>query len=323
MGILSKITDEYFGVTIREEDMILKYSLDEKFTPRELTPEEKVFLNALADHILFLSKSLFFQIADLQQHTKLVLSNKHVEREEMPDKEKIERKMKTVESLIEENEKDLDQGELPKEDVSVLDILKAQWQELNNALNNPAYNKKTRALLGMYYHNENNSVVTLYVDAIEEEAKKDPYDTMLLMGQVLLHEYFHSFYAHVGVGSNKPIYYMEEAMAEYGSLAFLFSVAISRSSIAKQTHDAMIYAVDSFKKKRNRVGTSAVYGCGVYLFDYLCEFYREYIARYANMSCLLDSCERQWVEFKYMLYPKYPSSPIIENLLYERLMEML
>ena len=150
------------------------------------------------------------------------------------------------------------------------------------------------------------------MDAIEAKAK-NPYDTMLLMGQVLLHEYFHSFYSHVGVGSSKPIYSMEEAMAEYGSLAFLFSVSISRSSIAKQARDAMIYVVDSIEKKRNRVGTSAVYGCGVYLFDYLGEFYREYIARYANVSCLLDEHSKEALEYKYIMYPTYPE-PSIECL---------
>ena len=322
MGILSKITDEYFGDTIREENIILKYSLDEKFTPRELTPEEKVFLNALAGHILFLSKSLFFQIADLQQHTKLVLSSKLVEREEMPDKEKIERKMKTVESLIEENEKDLDRGELQKEDISVLDILKAQWQELNNALDNPAYHKKTRALLGMYYHNENNSVVTLYVDAIEEEVKKDPYDTMLLMGQVLLHEYFHSFYFHAGDGVMDPIRCVEEPMAEYGSLVLLDSMASSGLTI-KNADKALKYAFNLVKSKQQCWGFSAAYGFGAYLFEQHKTEYKDMIAGYANISRLLDSCERQWLEFKYMLYPKYPSSPIIENFLYERLMDML
>ncbi len=30
----------------------MKYSLDEKFTPRDLTPEEKTFLNALAGFII-------------------------------------------------------------------------------------------------------------------------------------------------------------------------------------------------------------------------------------------------------------------------------
>ena len=43
----------------------MKYSLDEKFTPRDLTPEEKNFLNALAGYIMPLDQSLFFQIKDL------------------------------------------------------------------------------------------------------------------------------------------------------------------------------------------------------------------------------------------------------------------
>ncbi len=305
----------------------MKFTIDNEFPPQhQLTSEEKSFLQKLAGYKLMLDKSLCFQINDLQRHTMLVLSGNISPRKKFPDRADKEREIAELEAIIAEHSSKLECGEILKENLReermLLNLWKKQLAELKKALDNPAEDKKSHSYLGAYFNRGDNSIVELYVDAIEAKAK-NPYDTMLLMGQILLHEYFHSFYAHVGVGSNKPIYYMEEAMAEYGSLAFLFSVAISRSSIAKQTHDAMIYAVDSFKKKRNRVGTSAVYGCGVYLFDYLCEFYREYIARYANVSCLLDSCERQWVEFKYMLYPKYPSSPIIENLLYERLMEML
>lgn len=305
----------------------MKFTIDNEFPPQhQLTSEEKSFLQKLAGYKLMLDKSLCFQINDLQRHTMLVLSGNISPRKKFPDRADKEREIAELEAIIAEHSSKLECGEILKENLReermLLNLWKKQLAELKKALDNPAEDKKSHSYLGAYFNRGDNSIVELYVDAIEAKAK-NPYDTMLLMGQVLLHEYFHSFYAHVGVGSNKPIYYMEEAMAEYGSLAFLFSVAISRSSIAKQTHDAMIYAVDSFKKKRNRVGTSAVYGCGVYLFDYLCEFYREYIARYANVSYLLDSCERQWVEFKYMLYPKYPTSPIIENLLYERLMEML
>lgn len=78
--------------------------------------------------------------------------------------------------------------------------------------------------------------MVLFVDAIVA-VDKNPYDTMLLMGQVLLHEYFYSFYFHTGLGTRTPIYSMEETIAEYGSLSFLLSVSMSRSSIAKQAHD--------------------------------------------------------------------------------------
>ena len=74
MGVLRNMTEEYFGDMVREEDMVLKYSFNEKFKPRDLTSEEKTFLNALAGYTMPLDKSLFFQVADLQRHTKLVLS---------------------------------------------------------------------------------------------------------------------------------------------------------------------------------------------------------------------------------------------------------
>lgn len=95
-------------------------------------------------------------------------------------------------------------------------------------------------------------------------------------------------------------------MAEYGSLAFLHSVSMSRLSIAKQAHDAMIYAVDCIKKKRRSIGFSAAYGYAFHLFSIFCEFYREYIARYANVSCLLDEHSKEALEYKYIMYPTYP-----------------
>lgn len=40
--------------------MAIEYSLDEKFTPRDLTPAEKT-LNALSGYTMTLDHSLFFQ----------------------------------------------------------------------------------------------------------------------------------------------------------------------------------------------------------------------------------------------------------------------
>ena len=72
---------------------------------------------------------------------------------------------------------------------------------------------------------DSDNTVALYVDVIEEAAKNDPNDTMFLMGQVLLHEYFHSFYFHTGEGELDSIGCVEEPMTEYGSLVLLDSVA--------------------------------------------------------------------------------------------------
>ena len=91
----------------------------------------------------------------------------------------------------------------------------------------------------------------------------------------------------------------------------------------KDADKALKYAFNLVKSKQQCWGFSAAYGFGAYLFEKHKTEYKDMIAGYANISRLLDSCERRWIEFKYMLYPKYPSSPIIENLLYERLMEML
>ena len=305
----------------------MKFTIDNEYPPKhQLTSEEKSFLQKLAGYKLMLDKSLCFQINDLQQHTRLVLSGYLLPRKKFPSAKKKEKEIAELDAIIAEHSDKLERGEIPKENLrdekALLKLWKKQRTELKKALDNPAGDMESGSYLGRYLNKGDKSIVVLFVDAIEAKAK-NPYDTMLLMGQVLLHEYFHSFYSNVGVGSSKPIYSMEEAMAEYGSLAFLFSVSISRSSIAKQARDAMIYVVDSIEKKRNRVGTSVVYGCGVYLFDYLGEFYREYIARYANVSCLLDEHSKEALEYKYIMYPTYPEPSTERLVILDRFEDLL
>ena len=107
-------------------------------------------------------------------------------------------------------------------------LCEKQLAELKKELDNPAGDKKSHSYLGADFNRGDNSIVELYVDAIEAKAK-DPYDIMLLMGAVLLHEYFHSFHFHAGTGASDPPKCIEESMAEYGSLVALehFDSAIS------------------------------------------------------------------------------------------------
>lgn len=324
MGVLGNMTDEYFGNKVREEDVLFRYEIDDDNPPEHtLTPKEEAFLEGLARHMLFLDKSLFFQIEDLQRHTKLVLSGKHVQREEMPDSEATERELRTLEMLIEENEKESKQDEPTGEEVSLLDILREQRKRLKDILDGPGRRKKSRTPLGEFIHHGDDTTVILYLDVIEEAAKKDPDNTMFLMGQVLLHEYFHAFYFHAGEGDMEYIACVEEPLTEYGSLVLLDSVAQSGLAIAKDAGKALKYALGFIKDKQQCVGVTAAYGFGVYLFEQHKTGYRDLIARYANASCLMDSCERPWMEFKYMLYPKYPSSRAAEDFVYKRLMDLL
>lgn len=297
----------------------MKYTIDEKYPPKHtLTSAEMNFLQKLASYKLLLDKSLFFQINDLQQHTKLILSGDLCPREKFPDTAEKEKELAELDKLIEEYADKLEGGEMGQEERTTTRKLLALWKkqrkELKKVLEKPKTEKKSNSNsnLGAYFNKGEHSKVILFVDAIEKKAK-DPYQTMLLMGQVMLHEYFHSFYFHVGVGSKIPIKCMEEPMAEYGSLAFLFSVARSRSSIAKQADDAWRNAYLSIKKKQRLVGTSAAYGYGFSLFNTFGEYYRDLIASYANVSCLLDAHSQKALEYKYMLYPTYPTSSYIEN----------
>lgn len=299
----------------------MQYTFDEKYPPKhELTPSEEAFLQGLAEYLLFLDKSLFFQINDLQRHTKLVLSGKHPH-DKFLDHEETERDLSTVETLMKEYEGKLEQGELTQEDSMLLDILRYQHKVLQEVSANPVYDKESKDCLGGYRNRGDNSKIELYVDAIEERAKHNPYNTMLLMGQVLLHEYFHSFNFHAGDGGLNPIWCVEELMVEYGSLVLLDRVASSKATIAKDAGEALKYALENTKKKQSCLGSSAVYGFGAYLYEKHRDEYRNLIAEYANVSCCMDDFEISWLEFKYMLYPKYPTSPTVEDFVYGKLKE--
>ena len=95
---------------------------------------------------------------------------------------------------------------------------------------------------------------------------------------------------------------VEEPLTEYGSLVLLDSVASSGLSIAEDASKALKYALGFVKNKQTDVGSTAAYGFGAYLFEQHKTDYRDLIAKYAIASRLMDSCERPWMEFKYMLW---------------------
>lgn len=303
---------------------MIKYSIDNVHPTRDLTPHEKVFLQGLAEYKLFLDKSLFFQIDDLQKHTELVLSGEKetAYRYEFPDPDELKKEIEELEKMIKELE-----GELSQKYWALLKEYRKRLEKLKEALDKMKKGSSSTmifrvSLLGKYEHkNGDNSRVTLYVNNIEAYAKNS-YDIMLLMGQVLLHEYFHSFYYHVGVGSKERIKCVEEPMAEFGSLVFLDSVASSESSVAIYADHSLKYALGFVKKKQKCEGITAAYGFGAYIFDKHKEDFPYLIAEYANVSRLLDAHERRILEYKYMVYPTYPDSHF-EGVAYEKLKRLL
>ncbi len=332
MSVLGKLTDEYFGKTIREEELMRPPKKAPKYPTRDLTREEMVFLSALAKHIMFLDKSLFFQIDNLRKHTELVLSGETetVYRHEFPDPDELNKEIEELEKMIEELEqmiKDLDpqkDWDLIERLKDVLKSLKEQLKELQDALKKGRHVEKTTMLLGEYRHNNGyDSEVILYVNNIEKRAGYDPVKTMYLMGQVLLHEFFHSFYYHVGLGTQLAFGCAEEPMAEYGSLVALDSVASSGSPIATLANNARIYTYDIVKSKQSCKGLTAAYGFGAYLFDKHKDDCRELIAEYANVSRLLNEHGKAALMYKYMVYPKYPSSSRNEAIAYDKLRELM
>lgn len=319
MGVLSSITDEYFGEKVRDEDVVFRYNIDEKCPPKnELEPEAVVFLRGLAEHRLFLDKSLSFQINDLQRHTRLMLSGRWIDRYEFPPNDEQEKEIEELDNLIKSIEERL--GQSHREDQKLeelLNVCKRQQKELEKALGST----DARPYLGMYYYDDDECVITLFVDVIESITIGLD-EKMLLMGEVLLHEYFHSFYHHVGVGAKDILRCMEEPMAEYGSLVVLDSVASSNSRIASTAKEALEYSKDFIEKKQSCIGRIAAYGFGAYLYEFHKDDYQSLIANYANVSLLLDKQSNIALEYKYMLYPEYPA-PWNEDVAYKKLKALL
>ena len=326
MGVLSNITEEYFGNKVRKEDVSFRYSIDNNFPTRELTSEEKALLSALVNHILLFDKSLFFQVCNLQHHTKLVFSGETETacRSEFPNPDVINREIEELEKMIKEFSDKLEQDDLQEENMGVLEIWERQLKELKDAQSSTNVGVELTKLLGRYEHNNgSDSKVILYVKNIEERAKKIPCDTKFLMGQVLLHEYFHSFYYHAGVGSKMAIKCVEEPMAEYGSLVVLDSVASSGVAIANDAGKALTYALGFIKGKQTCTGFAATYGFGAYLYERHKDDFPQLIAKYANVSRLMEKCEKESREYKYMLYPKYPFPSWVEDTTYKKLGALL
>jgi hypothetical protein len=275
------------------EGMVMKYSLDEKFKPRDLTPEEKTFLNALVSYTMPLDKSLFFQIADLQRHTKLEFSMNggRFKNSAPPEHDELEKELTELAKVLDSFREKLWYDKLPEENCDLYEIWEKEWirqnEKLKEATDKPVVSGGSTSL-GGYYDRGSESKVVLFVDAIEKRAKNNPYDTMLLMGAVLLHEYFHSFHFHAGTGVGNPPKSMEEPMADYGSLVMLDRVASSGLPVAKDAEKALKYALDFIKRKQKSTRDTAGYGFGAYLYENHREDASNLIAIYANVSCLID-----------------------------------
>lgn len=293
MGALTNMTAEPYDDRAGGEGMVMKYSLDEKFKSRDLTPEEKTFLNALVSYTMPLDKSLFFQIADLQRHTKLEFSMNggRFKNSAPPEHDELEKELTELAKVLDSFREKLWYDKLPEENCDLYEIWEKEWirqnEKLKEATDKPVVSGGSTSL-GGYYDRGSESKVVLFVDAIEKRAKNNPYDTMLLMGAVLLHEYFHSFHFHAGTGVGNPPKSMEEPMADYGSLVMLDRVASSGLPVAKDAEKALKYALDFIKRKQKSTRDTAGYGFGAYLYENHREDASNLIAIYANVSCLID-----------------------------------
>lgn len=322
MGVLSNLTEEYFGNKARKEDVTFRYSIDSDNPPQHvLTPDEESFLQELAKYKLFLDKSLFFQIEDLQRHTELVLSGERREHFVFPNQVELRKEIAELDGMIKNLEEQLEQDEMTPEDRGISEELLGIWKEQRKEFDKALNSTKREPYLGLYFNNGRESKVTLFLDTIESCAK-EPYEVMFLMGQVLLHEYFHSFFFHTGVGVRCPLKCVEEPMAEFGSLMVLDSVASSKGHIAPFAKDALQYAIKFVEKKQLCIGETAAYGYGADLYYMHRDNSPNLIAEYANVSRMMDNCGKESLEYKYLLYPKYPA-PWMDGIVFEKLKEIL
>ena len=240
-----------------------------------------------------LEKSLFFQIADLQRHTKLEFSMNggRFKGSESPGRDVLEKELTELAKMLEDFREKLWDDRLPEENWDLYEIWEEEWvrqnEKLKELLDNPEKSVDSTPM-GVYYNRGSESKVVLFVDAIEKRAKHNPYDTMLLMGAVLLHEYFHSFHFHAGTGASDPPKCIEESMADYGSLVMLDRVVSSGLPIAKDAENALEKALDFVKSKQQRTMDTAGYGFGACLYENHKEEASNLIALYANVSCLMD-----------------------------------
>ena len=307
----------------------MKYRIDTLFPTRDLTTNERDFLSGLSAYSMdlreFFRKSVSFCIDNLQTYTELVLSGFNATRPDYSSRKELEKEIEEMEELIKKLEGKRERGELLQEEWALLEKFKGQLGRLKEALLKEEYKtSRTTRLLGLYEHNGgHDSRVTLYVNNIEHAAKHDPQKTMYLMGQVLLHEYFHSFYYHTNGGTNPSLKCAEEPMAELGSLVVLNSVATSGLMIAPWAKNALPYAKSFVKKKQKCNGITAAYGFGAYLYGYPSIYVLRLISLYARVSRLIDAHSVAALEYKYMVYPEYPSSPLLEKLAYKKLIDLL
>ena len=113
----------YFDDKVREEDVVFRYSIDSENPPKhKLTSDEESFLRALARYTLFLDKSLFFQIDNLQRHTELVLSGEKPEYQALPSKDKIEREIAELEKMIKDLWDNLQRDDVPEDNWGLYEL---------------------------------------------------------------------------------------------------------------------------------------------------------------------------------------------------------
>ena len=120
----------------------MKYTIDKEFPPKHtLTPDEEAFLSALARYTLFLDKSLFFQIDNLQRHTELVLSGEVIMRSEFSNPDELQREIEELKKLIEE---------LRQEDWKLRRLLEERLKDMEDALDNGTYTTMA-TILRLYF----------------------------------------------------------------------------------------------------------------------------------------------------------------------------
>ena len=277
----------------------MKKYININFPSRGLSIQEESLLDALTDHVLFLEHGLFFQVGDILRHTTLTLSGER-KRTLSIGPGRLNNEIEEIEGLINRL-----RGENRDEYRNIL-ILNERKSGLENALNNEE-SFPTTLLLGEYFPKEDE--IKLYVDNIDYVSNGNADLARHLMAYVLVHECFHSFFQHAGIGISPYFKPAEEPMAEYGSLVMLDDYLKSLSpgsALYNEVEATLECAKKHIEDKKKARGEIAAYGFGAYLYHPLSLNPREFIAKFAKISRHINPACYEAKKYKYMVYPYYP-----------------
>ena len=291
-------------------------NINSKYPCRSLTPSESDVVNLVVSTSLRLSNNLIFDINHLNSDISLELSGENKIIDTCKDSNGISHDISWLENELSKERCELHKSlssnlVSEKENLLKTTMLGLSEQTFNINQHVLIGENDEQALLGEYQR-ENKKVV-IYLNNIEEYTEHQSEEIKYLIVGVLVHEFFHVFFETTGFGSARYLDTIEEPIAEFGMLYFLEQLAAKTISDKLNTdlRNLLAYNLYQTKKKKNSFGCFAAYGFGDYIYS---KFSRQsipsssaeqFLARFANLSNHINSNDKTYRIYKYLLYPNY------------------